>query len=145
MSRCGIDPDHASWRLLAIAYGRFERIEVVHQLPRGFVECLSCFRDHDLAGSPQNKLCAKMPFQRADLFADRRLSDPFLTPDGGETPAFDKTHKQTNRVHSIHTDYLHQFQNGIDGMPGCSVPAMDKVAYVTGYAINDTETEGTDQ
>ena len=114
--RC-IDPDHASWRLLSIAYGRFERVEVVHQLPGRLVERLSCFCDHDLARGPQNKLCAKMPFQRADLFADCWLSDPFLTPDGGKTPAFDKAYKQTNRVHSIHTGYPYQFQNGIDGMP----------------------------
>jgi hypothetical protein len=44
------------------------------------------------------------------------LSNSFFTPDGGKTPAFDKTYKQTNRVDSIHTAHLHQFRNGMDGM-----------------------------
>jgi hypothetical protein len=58
-----------------------------------------------------------MPFQRADLLANRRLSNPFLAPHGGKAAAFDEAYKQANRVHSVHFGYTHQFQNGMDGMP----------------------------
>jgi len=49
MRRRGIEPNQPSWRPLAVAYGRLNRVKVIHQLLCGLVERLSCFRDGDLA------------------------------------------------------------------------------------------------
>ena len=145
MSRCGIDPDDASRRLLAIAYGRFERVEVIHQPPGGLVEGLSDFGNHDLARGPQNKLCAKMPFERADLFADCWLSDSFLPPDGGKAPALDKAYKQPDCVQSVQKTPRINSRKESMVCPNAAFQQWIKLLTLRAVENDNTGTKGTER